>query len=136
VNGGTPIATSSAGCPASYDDAASVGIPVSCMTSPSDGGNAVRVGPLRWTIGSEHDLAVIGDFDCDGWLEAAALASDTGQVVAFDTWAGAGQEPAGRVVRVVPGATGLESNPAGACHHLRVTGPGDAAVDVDVTPHA
>jgi hypothetical protein len=131
-----PATEVTAPCPATYDEAASVGIPSTCLTATSDGGNAVRVGPLRWTIGSEHDVAVLGDFDCDGWLEAAALALDTGQVVTFDTWAGAGQEPTGRVVRVVPGATRLESSPDGACHRLQATRPGDAPVDIDVKASA
>ena len=69
----------------------------------------------------------MADFTCDGWLDAAALDAG-GNVFVFDRWAGSnGDAPAGRLVRHVPAAQGLESRPAGAgCGVLAVVaGPGD-----------
>jgi cytoskeletal protein RodZ len=121
-----------ASCPGTYDEAATVGIAASCAETATAAGNSLQVGSLQWVVGGDGDVAALGDFDCDGWLDAVALAHATGEVVVFDAWAGAGQQPTGRVLRVVPGATGLTVVPAGACHRLTVTVGGAPPVEIDV----
>lgn len=123
-----------AACPTTHNEAAVVGISAGCIGQASANGNQIQVGALSWTIGGPDDLAVPGDFDCDGWLEVAALAMQTGDVVVFDRWAGEGQEPVGLNVRRVPSANRLEAQAAGACHRLAVHRPQGAAVTIDVAP--
>ena len=86
-----------------------VGVPSICTDRLSMVANQVSVGDLRWVVGADGDLAVAGDFDCDGWLEVASVSS-RGDVAVFDGWAGAGQEPVGRIVGHVAGARGVTAS--------------------------
>jgi hypothetical protein len=122
-------------CPNSHDEAAAVGISASCATVTSSNGNQIRVGDLSWTIGAVDDLAVAGDFDCDGWLDVAGLARTTGDIVIFDRWAGAGGEPVGQVIRRIPSANRLEATASGTCHRLAVHRADGAAVAIDLGKH-
>jgi hypothetical protein len=121
-------------CPTTHDEAAVVGISAACIGQASANGNQIQVGALSWTIGTPEDLAVPGDFDCDGWLEVAALAVQAGDVVVFDRWAGEGPEPVGRNIRRVPSANRLEAQASGACHRLSVHRSQGAPVTIDVAP--
>ena len=123
----TPTETVPAGCPTTHDDAARIGIAATCGGVAHAEGNRIVVGSLTWEVGTPSDKAAVADFTCDGWLDAAALDAG-GNVFVFDRWAGSnGDAPAGRLVRHVPAARGLEARPAGAgCGVLAVVaGPGD-----------
>jgi hypothetical protein len=85
-------------CPSSHDEAAVVGIAAHCADVAHAEGNRLVVGGLTWDLGVAGDLAAVGDFTCDGWLDAAAL-DRAGNVFVFDRWAGSGDDtPAGRLV--------------------------------------
>ena len=108
-----------AACPLSHDEAAVVGVPATCADRLMTAGNRVSVGDVGWVVGGDGDLAVAGDFDCDGWLEVASLTAQ-GQVAVFDRWAGGGQEPAGRVIEQIPAARTIASAARERCHDLVV----------------
>ena len=108
-----------AACPLSHDEAAVVGVPATCADRLMTAGNRVSVGDVGWVVGGDGDLAVAGDFDCDGWLEVASLTAQ-GQVAVFDRWAGGGQEPAGRVIQQIPAARTITSAARDRCHDLVV----------------
>lgn len=80
----------------------------------------------RYAIGSEGDLVVIGDWDCDGEATPAIARPNTGQVVLFDRWPSPGatiSESDASARRVVDDLIGVELEKAdgpGACDRLRV----------------
>ena len=80
----------------------------------------------RYAIGTEGDLVVIGDWDCDGEATPAIARPDTGQVVLFDRWPSPGatiSESDASTHRVVDDLIGVELEKAdepGACDRLRV----------------
>lgn len=80
----------------------------------------------RYAIGSEGDLVVIGDWDCDGEATPAIARPDTGQVVLFDRWPSPGatiSESDASARRVVDDLIGVELEKAdepSTCDRLRV----------------
>lgn len=123
----TPTPATPTGCPTTHDDAARIGIPATCTAVAHAEANRIVVGSLTWELGDAGDHAAVADFTCDGWLDAAAL-DGAGNVFVFDRWAGSGSDaPAGRLVRHVPSAQGLEARAAGnGCGVLAVvTGAAD-----------
>jgi tRNA A-37 threonylcarbamoyl transferase component Bud32 len=88
---------------------------------------------LRSTAG-EHPVAVVGRWGC-GPARAAVLDTASGAVWAFPAWPGQGETVAGRLVRRVGGATGLEvvsSRPG--CDRLLVLRTGRPDLTLDVGP--
>jgi hypothetical protein len=62
--------------------------------------NGVLITPLgRFAVGAAGDLALVGDWDCDGTATPAAFRPATGAVFLFPTWATEGD------VQVTPTAT-------------------------------
>jgi hypothetical protein len=111
----TTVPDSPTGCPTSHDEAARLGIGAACAANAHTEGNHVVVGTLTWEVGAAEDVAAVGDFTCDGWLDAAALDRD-GNVFLFERWAADGDDaPSGRLISSVP-----------AAHELRVA-PGSLA---------
>jgi hypothetical protein len=49
-------------------------------------GERVTVGPTTWLAGRPGDIAVVGDWDCDGRATVASLRAATGEVFVFDRW--------------------------------------------------
>jgi hypothetical protein len=101
-------------------------------TADTDGdgcGNEVAVdGPLvtvdgvRFQMGTQGDVVVVGDWDCDGAATPALLRPSTGEVFRFSGWAGRGEALDAERAGVVPGARSLTTavDPQTRCEHLVV----------------
>lgn len=98
------------------------------VTSGPDVGGTLHHEGRRFGV-DPGDLAVTGDFDCDGVATVAALRPATGEVAVFETWPGAGGAVAGRVVARVPGAVSVRAARVGDCDVLLAEGA-DGTVQV------
>jgi hypothetical protein len=90
-------------------------------------GEKVTVGGTTWRAGRAGDVAVVGDWDCDGRATIASLRVGTGEVFVFDRWERALTVDA---VTQVAGATGVRAVPADGCATLVVDRGGAAPVEV------
>jgi tRNA A-37 threonylcarbamoyl transferase component Bud32 len=81
----------------------------------------------RYRVGRPGDQVVLGRWQCAPDARLALLRPATGEVWAFDGWAGLAGTLAARLVTTVPGATGLRVASSGSgCDRLvvlRVSGP-------------
>lgn len=77
----------------------------------------VEHGGHRYAVGRPGDVAVLGDWDCDGTPTPALYRPSTGEAFVFGSWAragrpvrahGAGRHPPGGVVTVVAGPGGCD----------------------------
>lgn len=76
-----PPARPPAPCPVEGD----LGAPVGCGPVVVEG-IVATVGPHRFEVGQPGDRVVVGDWDCDGVVTAAALRPSTGEVFVFPGW--------------------------------------------------
>lgn len=110
----------SAGCPAAPPPSADVDGD-GCPDTLAVDGAAITAGSARWTLGEPGDIAVVGDWDCDGYAAAALLRPGTGDVFAFPAWAESGAPVSVQPIERVAGATGIRAAPAGGgCDDLVV----------------
>lgn len=86
----------------------------------------LTVGGARYALGQPGDAVASGDWACTGQPTVALLRAATGEVFAFDGWAGAGDTVAGRRLGRVAGATGLRAADVDGdgCDDLEVERPG------------
>lgn len=128
AGGGVPDHTSTGGAATGADDPAYANRPAS-----DSGGSAEPVAGLihdrdgrRYAIGTEGDLVVIGDWDCDGVATPAIARPGTGQVAMFDRWPppeATISESDASARRVVDDLIGVElerGDGPGTCDRLRV----------------
>jgi len=91
--------------------------------APDVRGPVVRVGSRHWRVARAADVVAVGDWDCDEVATPAVLRPATGEVWAFDTWAGPGEAVTARAVGRVEGAMAIAAVPpaaAGACATLEL----------------
>jgi hypothetical protein len=109
-----------AGCPAAPPPSADVDGD-GCPDALAVDGATITAGSARWTLGEPGDIAVVGDWDCDGHAAAALLRPGTGDVFAFPAWAESGAPVSVQPIERVAGATGIRAAPAaGGCDDLVV----------------
>lgn len=101
---------------------------------PSEGAGAAPVlehDGRRFAVGRPGDVAVVGDWDCDGEGTPALVRPATGEVFVFDTWAldAAVAVPA---LDTVAGATGPRREAQGACDRLVVERSAGDPVEIQV----
>lgn len=78
------------------------------------GNGEVGVGRQRWSVGTDGDVVVIGDWNCDRQPTPAVLRPSTGGFYVFDRWAAPGQPAAARKVTDVPRAVTATAAGCGA----------------------
>ncbi|HEX2849572.1 MAG TPA: hypothetical protein VHN98_03430 [Acidimicrobiales bacterium] len=88
----------------------------------------VSAGAARFVVGSEGDVLVLGDWQCDGRRTLALLRPTSGELYVFDGWAAVGADLTGRLVQRVPGAAAVR--PDDQCGRATVTTLGGATVAV------
>lgn len=86
--------------------------PASPPAEPSPTGPTVTLGGVTYRVGLDGDVAVTGAFGCDGEVGLRVLRPSTGEIFGFDEVPRPGERISGRVLDVVPGATGLAVRPA------------------------
>lgn len=74
----------------------------------------------RYGVGLRGDVALLGDWTCDGNATPALLRPSTGLVAVFATWPAPSEHIEADYVTVVEGAVDLRNDPVGGCDHLRV----------------
>ncbi len=99
-----------------------------CPDAVTIDATSVSVGAAQFTAGQPGDLLVLGDWRCEGASTVALVRPSTGEVFVFDGWAPSTSDLAGRLVRRVPGATGLRA--ADRCGHALVDVGTGAPVDI------
>jgi hypothetical protein len=77
----------------------------------------------RYGLGAPGDIAVLGDWDCDGVRTPALLQRRDGTVAVFDGWPDANASRPAAATASVPGATGLEAVDQDGCDQLRILEP-------------
>lgn len=82
----------------------------------------------RYGVGQDGDVAILGDWTCDGHPTLALLQPSTGTIAVFATWPGPSERLEAGYVTVIEGATGLRTDPTGECDHLRVTHAGGSTL--------
>lgn len=91
-------------------------------------------GGSRYAVGLRGDAVVAGDWACTGQRTLALLRPATGEVFAFDEWAGEGEEKAARPLGKVEGATALRAADVDGdgCDDLEVARPNGPPVHLEV----
>jgi hypothetical protein len=104
-----------------------------CPDALAVDGGTIAAGPARWTLGEPGDLVAVGDWECDGQAAPALLRPATGDVFVFPGWA-TEREPLTVAARDrLPGAVGIQAEPAaGGCDELVVDLGSGAATTVEV----
>ena len=74
----------------------------------------------RYALGQPGDVAIVGDWDCDGTKTPALLRPSTGEIAVFSDWPAPKDGIAAQHVLVVDGARSLEIDDQDACIVLRV----------------
>ncbi|MGH9182523.1 MAG: hypothetical protein ACRDZ9_01660, partial [Acidimicrobiales bacterium] len=106
-----------------------------CREQVRVAGGVVSAGSGRWSVGTEGDLVVVGDWDCDGLATPGLVRPATGRIWLFPAWASGEAEvpasPAGTTaapvaaVAVDPDGDGCdEIEVADAAGHATVVDPG------------
>ena len=86
----------------------------------------------RYGVGQPGDVAILGDWTCDGDPTLALLQPTTGVIAMFATWPAPSERLEADYVTVVEGATDLRNDQTGECDHLRVTHPnGSTLIDAE-----
>ncbi|MEZ5243981.1 MAG: hypothetical protein R2707_02710 [Acidimicrobiales bacterium] len=91
-------------------------------TGPELGVEFVHDG-RRYGLGAPGDIAVLGDWDCDGIATPALLRIADRTVAVFDRWPEPGSALAAVATSVEPAAIDLEAVEDDGCHRLRVLEP-------------
>jgi hypothetical protein len=88
----------------------------------------------RYAIGQPGDVAVVGDWDCDGTDTPALLRPATGEIAVFSDWPAPAAGIAAQHIVVVDGARSLEIDDQDACIVLRVrTANGSVLIPLEST---
>ena len=82
----------------------------------------------RYGVGRLGDVAILGDWTCDGDITLALLQPGTGVIAVFADWPAPSQRLEADFVTVVEGATDLRNDPSGGCDQLRVTHAGGSTL--------
>ena len=82
----------------------------------------------RYGVGQVGDVAVLGDWTCDGNATPALLQPSTGLVAVFAAWPAPSERLEADYVTVVEGAVDLRNDPIGGCDHLRVIRSGGSTL--------
>ncbi len=82
----------------------------------------------RYGVGRLGDVAILGDWTCDGDITLALLQPGTGVIAVFANWPAPSQRLEADFVTVVEGATDLRNDPSGGCDQLRVTHAGGSTL--------
>ncbi len=82
----------------------------------------------RYGVGRLGDVAILGDWTCDGDITLALLQPSTGVIAVFADWPAPSQRLEADFVTVVEGATDLRNDPSGGCDQLRVTHAGGSTL--------
>jgi hypothetical protein len=69
--------------------------------------NVVTVAGQRFELGTQRDIVLVGDWDCDGTGTAVLLETASGRLFHFGTWSTTSHEVAGEQIGSFEGATGL-----------------------------
>jgi hypothetical protein len=77
-------------------------------------GHVVQVGTRDYRLGEPGDLAVVGDWHCDGSVAARLVRPSTGEVFEFPAWATSGAPSVAELIGVDPDARHAVSARAGA----------------------
>lgn len=77
----------------------------------------------RYGLGAPGDVAVLGDWDCDGVATPALLQRSEAMVAVFDEWPDHGSTVSPTAMAPAPGATGLETVEHDGCDQLRILEP-------------
>lgn len=77
----------------------------------------------RYGVGQAGDMAILGDWSCDGIPTLALLQPSTGVIAVFATWPAPSEQLEASYVTVIDGATDLRNDPTAGCDHLRVIHP-------------
>ena len=86
----------------------------------------------RYGVGQPGDVAILGDWTCNGDPTLALLQPRTGVIAMFASWPAPSERIEADYVTVVEGATDLRNDPNGNCDHLRVTHPnGSTLIDAE-----
>jgi hypothetical protein len=124
--------TGRAECPAIDPPAADVdgdGCPEALVVE--DG--TISAGAARWILGEPGDLVAVGDWDCDGRAAPALLRPATGDVFVFPRWAAESEPLTVEARDRLPGAVGIQAQPAEeGCHDLVVDLGSGATTTVEV----
>ncbi|MEQ8842540.1 MAG: hypothetical protein RIB98_16275 [Acidimicrobiales bacterium] len=88
----------------------------------------------RYGLGDPTDIAVLGDWNCDGTKTPALLQSATGLVAVFATWPAADEAATATATSLAPEAVGLEAVEDLDCHELRILEPGGSRLFTTETP--
>jgi len=125
-----PPTTSARSCPPVAGSAADVDGD-GCAEPISIDGERVTVDQTTWLAGRSGDIAIVGDWDCDGRATVASLRASTGEVFVFDRWERSLTVDA---TAEVVGATALRAvDPDGdGCAALVADRPGAEPVTVEV----
>ena len=125
-----PPTTTAPACPPVAGSAADVDGD-GCAEPISIDGERVTVDQTTWLAGRSGDIAIVGDWDCDGRATVASLRASTGEVFVFDRWERSLTVDA---TAEVVGATALRAvDPDGdGCAALVAERPGSEPVTVEV----
>lgn len=93
--------------------------------------NIVIANGTSYTVGSTGDVAVVGDWKCNGTDMVALLRRSTGEVFIFDDWARPDEPSAGRTIGIHPGATGINAETT-ACDTIVVDMADGHTIDIPI----
>lgn len=82
----------------------------------------------RYGVGQLGDVAILGDWTCDGEVTMALLQPSTGLVAVFATWPAPSERLEADYVTVIEGAVDLRNDPIDGCDHLRVIHAGGSTL--------
>lgn len=82
----------------------------------------------RYGVGQLGDVAILGDWTCDGDVTMALLQPSTGLVAVFATWPAPSERLEADYVTVIEGAVDLRNDPIDGCDHLRVIHAGGSTL--------
>jgi len=86
----------------------------------------------RYALGQSGDIAVSGDWNCDGQPTPAVLRPSTGEVAVFSDWPAPTEPVAANSVTTISTASGFEIDETQTCPDLRVrTDTGSRLVAVE-----
>ena len=82
----------------------------------------LSIGGARYTVGQPGDAVAVGDWRCSGRVTAVVLRPASGELFAFDEWAGPGRDVTARPIGRVEGAIGVRAAQADGerCQHVEV----------------
>lgn len=91
-------------------------------STPDPGVELVHEG-RRYGLGAAGDMAVVGDWDCDGVVTPALLQFEHGVIAVFDDWPAPDEPLPAVAVDPAPQATAIEAVEQDGCHRLRILEP-------------